>query len=179
MTSSGLRLSRQQFFHLIHSCNEINQANCKSREFNPWIWQLWCGPLLVREIWQDVVWACFICGSHLLGQFSLRKLRRCLKLPVQRSCGWQKSSHAHGKACATSHAMSPLKGLKPTNRSVSCDWTGLKKDLFEWLKFPQAQSHPVPHLWKKHIPSGHTTNMYVCPRRFFTDPDFSLLHEKG
>lgn len=58
MTSSGLRLSRQQFFPLIHSCNEINQANSKSREFNPWIWQLWCGPQLMREIWQDRVCVC-------------------------------------------------------------------------------------------------------------------------
>lgn len=31
-----------------------------------------------------------------------------------------------------------LRDLKATNQSVSCDWTGLKKDLFEWLKFPQA-----------------------------------------
>lgn len=31
MTSSGLHLSRQQFFPLIHSCNEINQATANPR----------------------------------------------------------------------------------------------------------------------------------------------------
>lgn len=31
MTSSGLHLSRQQFFPLIHSCNEISQATANPR----------------------------------------------------------------------------------------------------------------------------------------------------
>lgn len=79
MTSSGLRLSRQQFFPLIHSCNEINQANSKSREFNPWIWQLWCGPLLVQEIWRDKALRCLCCcASDTIGQFSLTKFEDTL-----------------------------------------------------------------------------------------------------
>lgn len=67
----------------------------------------------LRRLWSG--------GFDRIGQFSLTELRRWWKLSLQRPCGWQKSAHGHGGACAASHAMSPLKGLKPTNQSVSCD----------------------------------------------------------
>lgn len=81
MTSSGLRLSRQQFFPLIHSCNEINRANSKSRECNPWIWQLRCGPRLVQEIWRDRVWAaCVFCGLDTIGTVFTDDVEKTLEM---------------------------------------------------------------------------------------------------
>lgn len=116
MTSSGLHLSRQQFFPLIHSCNEINQANSKSKEFNPGIWQLRCGPSaregnMTRRL-VLLLWSSSLSPARTV---FTDKRQKPLDIPLVRIGGCRRSAHTRRGtrvAAARSQATTPLKGLK-------------------------------------------------------------------
>lgn len=110
MTSSGLHLSRQQFFPLIHSCNEINQATANPR--SPILGFGSCG--VASACWGNMT---RVCRAHLWRQFHSQKCWGCLKFTTV-----VLSHHQDGqvRTCVTaeyfkSPATTSLKRLKKWN----------------------------------------------------------------